>query len=69
MLDIRLTSMASFRMRIVGTRFGTLESIFRKSRGYDFICMLEKDQPWRTMDVRDQENLRLTDVPCIGLTF
>jgi hypothetical protein len=30
----QLTRMASLRINIVGTRFGTLESILRKSRGY-----------------------------------
>lgn len=37
-IEVRLTSMASLRMSKVGTRFGTLESIFRKSRGYNFLC-------------------------------
>jgi hypothetical protein len=33
-----LTRIASLRTRIVGTRFGTLESIFRRSRAFNFGC-------------------------------
>ena len=36
LLNDELTRMASLRIRIVGTRFGTLESILRKSRGCHF---------------------------------
>ena len=57
--------MASRRGRMVGTRFGILESILRRSRG----CRDAKGHLSQGMHLQGEVSLRLDDVLYTNLTF
>lgn len=59
------TRMASRRGRMVGTRFGILESILRRSRG----CRGAKGQLSQGVHLQREVPLRLGDVQYTNLTF
>lgn len=57
--------MASRRARMVGTRFGTLESILRRSRG----CRGAKGHLSQDVHLQGEVSLRLGDVQYTNPTF